>query len=1321
MEEKEKKKKEIVISKSTYFNNQNKTNQNEVDKMAHEGRSLSVKKDNSKNNNNEIPIKTAIKKINLSPEARTYQTQTFNSHTPLNSRLNIDALSDKNGSKEIPMSREKKIYLYLTNNNTGNNNSDPTSVFDTPKTIFKKPEENIEKLSLEDGNKEEIDDIFNKTNIINNINNNNVNNIFVNFISSNAQTNLSRNIIEEQNNNSFDGKRLKNNIYEDDLNKGSIQKLSPRDSKTIFIRDRQTKCKIMTNNTNNKEDRIKSDRLDYYSKIMNTSNSFIFDKINNHFEELKELKIAQKNKLSLNKTINNEEKITEIDSNRFLKNYIKNKSKNLKNLRNNKIKNNLRRYNNSISSAKAHDFSNNIFNHNNPIFINIISKNPFQEEIDEENEFNLTISSRKNEKIISNSNTTKFLNSKYNNLKSPFIYSNRNNPNNIYQNYNISKNNLNNNIKKKNSFYRKRNINNINNYSSININDKISYKNINNSKKKLFGNKNIEIISDSIVENKEKITNKIYSSAFNTIDSKINNQSIVTNNNIINIDIIRKNKNINDRSKDNIKTIVNDNIINSNDINKKRIFLNTINTNNIKKKSNIKKKKKRCAEIINNINELNDSINNINNKNKALYNNTNLIFIKSNKKKKKSRENNRKDNITNKLFNETYNKNNNIIFISNRDNFKSLSTEKRNIINFNNNLNNKFDNNIKNNIHKDNNTDRKNIKNNNTVNLNIQNKNSVIKNINNDINKKINNINNNNPNNNNIDKKTLSNLSTDIIGDIKTNENNKTFYNILNANKKSSIINNNINDMNNKTITNNSNNYLKEIINKNLINTKNIQKSKNLISNINKKNEIISINKIINKNNSTKNNANATNTIINKINILSKKDTNIKNNINNNTKIYENNNIKNMNNTTKNKNKNSINDNNLINDDEDLTKCKSISSKNVVINNFNPSNNTVSFIDGNSEKKNTSNKKNEFSQIYTNNNKNINFVKAKNNTSIKLTDNDSNNKKKSGNKNDKKGKKDNKNIKDNKDNKKDDLKNKNKIKKVFQNTFSKNINQINTFIKKEEKKDIVKNKNNSIVQINYSNGIPKKIFEQKNNIINNNNNNKNKNENNITEEINILKNFNNNSSIVVSPTKGIIATNTLVYDEENEEKGIFIHRLRGKSTLIDVPKKKCEICNNMIETHLFKIHLNSHPTEIFNWMYLGTYQNACDIKELRRLGINCILNCASECLNNKLPEDIKELHLHIRDEEDFDLIPYFEDANVFINKARLLGENILIHCKFGISRSVSFIMAYLIKYLRFNVQGALNYVRRRRKQINPNQGFLDQLIEYEKYIKAIKK
>ena len=119
---------------------------------------------------------------------------------------------------------------------------------------------------------------------------------------------------------------------------------------------------------------------------------------------------------------------------------------------------------------------------------------------------------------------------------------------------------------------------------------------------------------------------------------------------------------------------------------------------------------------------------------------------------------------------------------------------------------------------------------------------------------------------------------------------------------------------------------------------------------------------------------------------------------------------------------------------------------------------------------------------------------------------------------------------------------------------------------------------------------------------------------------------------------------------------------------------------------MLKFHSNTHPSQIFNWMFLGTYQNACDINELRRIGIHYILNCAAECQNLNLPEDLKELHLNIRDEKNFYLMPFFEEANIFINNIRLTGGIILIHCKFGISRSVSFIMAYLIKYFGFFFQ-----------------------------------
>ena len=168
--------------------------------------------------------------------------------------------------------------------------------------------------------------------------------------------------------------------------------------------------------------------------------------------------------------------------------------------------------------------------------------------------------------------------------------------------------------------------------------------------------------------------------------------------------------------------------------------------------------------------------------------------------------------------------------------------------------------------------------------------------------------------------------------------------------------------------------------------------------------------------------------------------------------------------------------------------------------------------------------------------------------------------------------------------------------------------------------------------------------------------------------------------------------------------------------MIKFEKKECNICHKLIDSHLFKIHCNAHPTEIFNWLYLGTFANACDIKELRRMKINYILNCAKECINENLPKDIKELHLKILDYEFFEIYDYFEQANEFINKCKLEGAVMLVHCKLGISRSASFIIAYLIKYNKFTLESALEFVKEKRKQIKPNEGFIEQLHKYEKLI-----
>ena len=185
---------------------------------------------------------------------------------------------------------------------------------------------------------------------------------------------------------------------------------------------------------------------------------------------------------------------------------------------------------------------------------------------------------------------------------------------------------------------------------------------------------------------------------------------------------------------------------------------------------------------------------------------------------------------------------------------------------------------------------------------------------------------------------------------------------------------------------------------------------------------------------------------------------------------------------------------------------------------------------------------------------------------------------------------------------------------------------------------------------------------------------------------------------------------------EDSIKEDRIKNLKGscKSLLSDCPRIKCPICSKLIQSHLLQIHINAHPSKVFDWLYLGTFTNACDIEELRRMNIKYILNCAIECKNNTLPKDIKELHLKIRDNVNFDIIPFFKQSNEFINQVRSVGGKILIHCKLGISRSAAIVIAYLIKYYGFNFNSALKFIKKQRDRINPNAGFIELLKQYEK-------
>lgn len=232
------------------------------------------------------------------------------------------------------------------------------------------------------------------------------------------------------------------------------------------------------------------------------------------------------------------------------------------------------------------------------------------------------------------------------------------------------------------------------------------------------------------------------------------------------------------------------------------------------------------------------------------------------------------------------------------------------------------------------------------------------------------------------------------------------------------------------------------------------------------------------------------------------------------------------------------------------------------------------------------------------------------------------------------------------------------------------------------------------------------------------------------KDINTGKKINSNSDLKISNINLIspeanIDTNSNSKEKEKEKESetknnkarnkLDIIKDPSKSLLSGGPKKECPQCHALIESHLYKIHVkNVHLSQILSWLYLGSFANACDLDELKRNNIKYILNCAVECKNENLPSDIKELHLKLVDEPEFDITKHFKQTNDFINKVRTAGGNLLVHCKVGLSRSPTVIIAYLIKYYEFTADSAINFIKRKRPQIIPNQGFIKQLYEYEK-------
>ncbi|XP_038618616.1 LOW QUALITY PROTEIN: protein phosphatase Slingshot homolog 1 [Tachyglossus aculeatus] len=143
------------------------------------------------------------------------------------------------------------------------------------------------------------------------------------------------------------------------------------------------------------------------------------------------------------------------------------------------------------------------------------------------------------------------------------------------------------------------------------------------------------------------------------------------------------------------------------------------------------------------------------------------------------------------------------------------------------------------------------------------------------------------------------------------------------------------------------------------------------------------------------------------------------------------------------------------------------------------------------------------------------------------------------------------------------------------------------------------------------------------------------------------------------------------------------------------------------------------PSLIFDHLYLGSEWNASNLEELQGSGVDYILNVTRE-IDNFFPGLFAYHNIRVYDEETTDLLAHWNEAYHFINKAKKNHSKCLVHCKMGVSRSASTVIAYAMKEFGWPLERAYSHVKEKRGIARPNAGFMRQLSEYEGILDASK-
>lgn len=107
-------------------------------------------------------------------------------------------------------------------------------------------------------------------------------------------------------------------------------------------------------------------------------------------------------------------------------------------------------------------------------------------------------------------------------------------------------------------------------------------------------------------------------------------------------------------------------------------------------------------------------------------------------------------------------------------------------------------------------------------------------------------------------------------------------------------------------------------------------------------------------------------------------------------------------------------------------------------------------------------------------------------------------------------------------------------------------------------------------------------------------------------------------------------------------------------------------------------------------------------------------------IDNFFPGIFNYFNIRVYDDDKTNLLKYWDNTYKYITRAKSEGSKVLVHCKMGVSRSASVVIAYAMKAYNWNFNLALEHVKKQRNCIKPNKNFLAQLETYNGMLDAMK-